>query len=80
MANLQVKNVPDDVHDELRRRARLEGVTIRDYLLRLLRQDQALPSRIEWFARLRARRPVELGRPAAELITEDRAERHAERS
>jgi hypothetical protein len=35
MASLQVKDVPEDLHRELRRRADLDGLSIRDYLLRL---------------------------------------------
>ena len=30
MSNLQVKNVPEAVHDELRRRADARGITLRD--------------------------------------------------
>lgn len=78
MANLQIKNLPADVHEELRRRAEAEDMTVRDYVLRLLQHDQARPTRAEWWARIRARPPVDLGRPAAELIAEDRAEREAQ--
>lgn len=75
MANLQIKGLPDDVHDELRRRAHLEGITVRTYVERLIRADQALPPRSEWLARVRSRRPVDIGRPVAELVRADRDER-----
>lgn len=78
MANLQVKNVPDDVHEKLRRRAAEEGLTVRDYVLRLLRRDQALPTAQEWLRRVRGREPVLLNRSAADLVAEARAEREAE--
>ena len=75
MANLQVKDLPDPIHEELRRRARLEGITVRTYVLRLIEADQQVPARADWLARLRARRPVELGRPVHELVAADREQR-----
>lgn len=77
MANLQIKSVPDDVHAELRRRAGAEGVTLRDYVLRLILADQMFPSRQEWLTRVRARRPVPLAVNSATAIAEDRATRDA---
>lgn len=78
VANLQIKDLPDDVHDELRRRARMEGITVRAYVQRLIETDQAVPPRAEWFARVRQRRPVDPGASVAELIRADRGERHGE--
>lgn len=75
MANLQIKDLPDDIHEELRRRARMEGMTVRGYVERLIAADQALPSRLEWFARIRARRPIAIDRPVADLLRDDRTER-----
>lgn len=75
VANLQIKDLPEPVHDELRRRARLEGVTVRTYVLDLIAADQAMPPRSEWFSRLRHRRPVDLGGPVADLIRADRDSR-----
>jgi len=75
VANLQIKGLPDDVHDELRRRARIEGLTVRAYVQRLIEADQALPARADWFARVRGRRPVDLGGAVADLVIADRAER-----
>ena len=50
MANLQVKDLPDPLHEELRRRARLEGITVRTYVLRLIEADQQVPARADWLA------------------------------
>lgn len=72
MGNLQIKDLPDDVHDELRRRARQSGSTMRDYVLRLILTDQATPSRDEWLARIRARPRLALDQPMAEAIAADR--------
>ena len=76
MANLQIKDLPDDVHDELRRRARMADSTLRDYVLRLILADQATPSREEWLARIRARPRVDLDRPVADLVAADRRARY----
>jgi hypothetical protein len=74
-ATLQVKDVPDDLHRELRRRADLERLSIRDYLLRLIRNDQQRPPATEWLARLRRLEPLDLGAPAADSVHADRAAR-----
>lgn len=78
MATLQVKDVPEDLHRELRRRADLDGLSIRDYLLRLIRNDQQRPPQTEWLARLRQLQPLDLGTPAADFVKEDRAARDLE--
>jgi plasmid stability protein len=78
MANLQIKNLPDDVHDELRRRASAESTTIRDYVLRLLELDQAFPPRHRWVDAVLALPPITVTRSAADLVAADRAERDAE--
>jgi plasmid stability protein len=75
MANLQIKDLPEELHEELRRRARLEGITVRAYVLRLIEADQELPTKSEWLAQIRERRPVDIGGPAADLINADREER-----
>jgi len=78
MTHLQVKDVPTPVHAELRRRAGLRGVSLRDYLYALVMRDLAFPTREEWLARVQELEPVKLDRPAADLIAEARAERDHE--
>ena len=75
MANLQVKNVPDALYRQIRRRAADEGRTIRDFVLDAVRGKLA---RDEFLARLRKRRPVTLDRSAGELIDEVRRGRDSE--
>jgi len=77
MANLQIKNLPDDVHAELRRRAGAEGTTIRDYVVRLLELDQAFPPRHRWLDAVLARPPISVPGPVDEAVRRDRAEREA---
>ena len=70
---IQVRNVPDRLHRELRRRARLRGQTLTAYIEEILEQEVASPPREEVFARIRSREPVDL--PAgmiADWIREER--------
>ena len=79
MGAIQVKDVPEELHEALRRRAIAEGMSLADYVLDLIRRDLGLPSRREWFERLATREPVNL-RPgeAAEALHAARAEREAQ--
>jgi plasmid stability protein len=72
MANLQVKDVPEDLHRRLRISARRRRTTMRDLILGAIQREL---SHEEFVARLRRRRPVDLGGPAAEFLREARAER-----
>ena len=58
MGAIQVKNVPEDLHDELRQRAENEGTSISEYVLRLIRRELSLPTTDEWFAMLKANPPL----------------------
>lgn len=48
MPALQVKTLPDDLHARLQLRARQDGVTIAEYVTRLLRRDLERPTIEEW--------------------------------
>lgn len=48
MSTLQVKNLPDDLHAALQARARAQGVTMSEYVTRLLRRDLSRPTVEEW--------------------------------
>lgn len=69
---LQVRNLPDPVHAELVRRARRTGRTLTDFVQAILEREVARPPLDETLARLRGRQAVDLGRPAAELVAEER--------
>ena len=69
MANLQVKNIPDDLHNRLRRHARANNCTLSAVVLTAVERELA---RGEWQERL-ARRPLtDLGVAAAALLAEER--------
>lgn len=48
MSNVQVKNLEESLHEELRVRAAAQGATISDYVLELIRRDLRTPSRRAW--------------------------------
>jgi plasmid stability protein len=73
--NLQVRDIPDPLHRELKRRARNRGESLTDYVQGILEREVARPPAEEVFRRIESRRPVDLGKTAAELIHEERAER-----
>lgn len=78
MSIIQLKNVPPAMHGELRRRAAQEGLTMRDYVLKLIERDQQLPSKRDWLDRVAELEPVPVTRSAAELVREAREERDRE--
>ncbi len=50
MSNVQVKNLEESLHEELRARAAAQGATISDYVLGLIRRDLRTPSRRAWLS------------------------------
>lgn len=72
---IQVRNVPDELHQELKRRAKRRGVTLTDYIQGILEREVARSDRHEWVARVLTREPVDLGDlTAADLVHEARRE------
>ena len=74
---IQVRNVPDRLHRELMRRARARSQTLTDYVQEILEREVARPPAVEVFERIARRARVSLGRPAADLIQQERASREA---
>lgn len=72
MKMIQVRNVPDEMHRELKVRAARQGVSLSDYVLELARRDLMLPTMKEWMARVESRPRVELDVSAADIIREHR--------
>jgi plasmid stability protein len=75
MANLQVKNLPEPLHDRLRRYARRQHRTLSDFALAALEREV---NRCEWNERLAQRPLTDLGVSAASLLEEERGERQRE--
>lgn len=75
MPMIQVRNVPDRLHRELAKRARRRGVTLTRYIQDILEREVARPPADEVFERIEATSAVRLGRSAADLVREERADR-----
>ncbi len=75
MANLQVKNVPDSLHERLRRHAQEQNITLGAAVLNAVERELA---RAEWRRRLAQRPTTYLGIPAADLLVAERSERETE--
>ncbi|MGY1780339.1 FitA-like ribbon-helix-helix domain-containing protein [Geodermatophilus sp. SYSU D01036] len=69
---LQVRNVPDDLHAELRRRAAAAGMSLSDYVLRELRRVGERSPMAEVLARSAALR---IPLPMDEVVKGIRADR-----
>ena len=69
---VQIRNVPDALHRQLKVRAADAGQTLSDYLLAELERLAARPTRDEMLSRLHSRRRVTLKTAAATVIREER--------
>ncbi|MGH9246354.1 MAG: hypothetical protein ACRD29_18985 [Acidimicrobiales bacterium] len=78
MGNLQIKDMPAELHAELKRRASEAGMSQRDFVLQLLRREFLRPSRAAFIRMLQALPPAPPGPSGAELVQMSREERDAE--
>lgn len=74
---IQVRNVPDRLHKELVRRAKLRGQTLSDFIEDLLEREVDRPPAEEVFERVRKMPRTVLPKPVAEYIREEREERES---
>jgi len=74
MKNVQIRNVPDDLHRRLKSRAALAGTSLSEYALAELRRALERPTRRELIERVQQRTAVNIGEAAADAV---RAERDA---
>ncbi len=77
MANIQVKNIPEKLHNRLRRYAREQDCTLGEIILRALEREV---ERREWLKRFSVRPSTLLRSSAAELLDETRRQRDRELS
>ncbi|HEX7185501.1 MAG TPA: toxin-antitoxin system HicB family antitoxin [Thermoanaerobaculia bacterium] len=75
MANLQVKNLPDALHQRLRQHAQMHHRTISDIVLEAIEREMA---RHEWQEKLSQRPATDLGNSAASLLEQERQQRARE--
>jgi plasmid stability protein len=76
MKMLQIRNVPDDVHRDLKERAAREGTTMSELVLRELPRIARQLSNEQVIARILSREPVG-GPSGAELVRASREEADA---
>jgi plasmid stability protein len=68
MSSVQIRNVPDELHRELKARAAQSGMTLSDYLLAEIRDVAVRPSMHQWLDKVSRREPVETSLTASEAI------------
>lgn len=71
MSDLQISNLPDDLHQRLRRSAQRHHRTISDIVQEAIEREL---DRQEWRERLAQRPVTDLGAAAASLLEEERRE------
>jgi antitoxin FitA len=69
---IQIRNVPDGLHRELKVRAAQTGMTLSDYLLAELRTLAVRPTMREWLARSEGWAPVQASESPAAAIAAER--------
>ena len=81
MGAVQVKQVPDELHEALRERAAERGLTVSEYLLELIRRDLAKPRLAAWIDEVAALPSAAkaIEGAAAVRAVRDEAEKRAER-
>jgi plasmid stability protein len=76
--DLQIRGIPNELRERLRRRASGKGVSMSQYVIEKLETDLATPTIDEWLdevAKLPKVDPRKLGTSGAELVREGREER-----
>ena len=71
---IQLRNVPDAVHRQLKAKAALEGMSLSDFLIREAKLIAGRPTDEEMRRRLQARPPVKLKTSPTDIIREMRGD------
>jgi plasmid stability protein len=71
---IQIRNVSDELHRELQRRARLRGQSLTAFIEEILEREVATPTKEEVAARIRSRAPLAPEISSVELIRAERRE------
>ncbi len=71
-ATIQIRNVPDELHRELKSRAALAGMSLSDYLRHEVRQIAERPTIEELLKRLAALPPIDVSISSAEAVRLER--------
>lgn len=72
---IQIRNVPDELHRQLKMRAAAEGMSLSDYIKKELSWVSEKDTWEEFFARTRARKPIGLStQEIVDIIREGRGD------
>ncbi len=72
---IQIRNVPEKIHRQLKARAALAGKTLSEYILQELKKDLTRPTREELLDRIAKLPGVSLSKSPAEILREERDRR-----
>jgi plasmid stability protein len=72
---IQLRNVPDSLHRQLKARAAMAGMSLSDYLLAEIKEIAERPSMAEFREQLHKRKPVSAQIDTAALVREEREAR-----
>ena len=75
MANIQVKDIPERLHNQLRRYAQEKGCTLGEIIVEAIKREV---SRREWHKRFSGRSSTQLRSSAAKLLEEERRHRDSD--
>jgi len=75
MTSLQIRNVPDDLHRQLKARAALEGQSLSEYALSELRRAMQRPTRREVAERVADFERIIVSESAADAVRAERDSR-----
>jgi len=70
--SLQIRNIPPELHERLKARAAKEGISMSRYVLRQIERALERPTRRELLDAIRSQPTMELDRPVADILREER--------
>jgi len=73
--HIQIREIPEETHRKLKARAASEGMSMSDYLKRLIERDLKRPNWDEIEARMKKMKPVTLAETTAEMVRRERDSR-----
>lgn len=73
--HIQIREVPEELHRALKARAASEGLSMSDYLKRLIERELRRPDWASVAARRARLKAVDLGQEAVRIIREERESR-----
>jgi len=72
---IQLRNVPDSLHRQLKARAAMSGMSLSDYLLSEIKEIAERPTLAEMRERLLHREPISVPIDSARMVREERESR-----